>query len=138
MTPRWFLCRQNWFGMYRNFSGRPARSRASRPVEAKGGPDGLIVQTKVAPHADPKEFRRQGISVKLIEAAVAFASKHGAMVVEAYPVEPYSEAMPAAFAWTGLAKSFLDAGFVEVERRSNARPIMRKECGKKRRTVTKR
>lgn len=33
--------------------------RAQRPVEAKGGPDGLIVQTKVAPHADPKEFRRQ-------------------------------------------------------------------------------
>ncbi|MEQ8848298.1 aldo/keto reductase [Botrimarina sp.] len=24
-----------------------------------GGPDGLIIQTKIAPHADPKEFRRQ-------------------------------------------------------------------------------
>jgi predicted aldo/keto reductase-like oxidoreductase len=35
--------------------------RATRPVEAKGGPEGLIVQTKVAPHADPKEFRRQAL-----------------------------------------------------------------------------
>lgn len=24
-----------------------------------GGPDGLIIQTKIAPHSDPKEFRRQ-------------------------------------------------------------------------------
>ncbi|MEO0530197.1 MAG: aldo/keto reductase [Planctomycetota bacterium] len=31
--------------------------REARPES--GGPDGLIVQTKVAPHADPKEFRRQ-------------------------------------------------------------------------------
>lgn len=31
--------------------------REQRPES--GGPDGLIVQTKNAPHADPKEFRRQ-------------------------------------------------------------------------------
>lgn len=31
--------------------------RESRPDS--GGPDGLIIQTKIAPHPDPKEFRRQ-------------------------------------------------------------------------------
>lgn len=33
--------------------------RAARPEP--GGPDGLIVQTKIAPHRDPKEFRRQAL-----------------------------------------------------------------------------
>lgn len=33
--------------------------REKRPIEANGGPEGLIVQTKIAPHADAKEFRRQ-------------------------------------------------------------------------------
>ncbi|TWT95302.1 Aldo/keto reductase family protein [Botrimarina colliarenosi] len=33
--------------------------REKRPVAAQGGPEGLIVQTKIAPHKDPKEFRRQ-------------------------------------------------------------------------------
>jgi len=33
--------------------------------------------------------------------------------------------MPAVFAWTGLASTFRQAGFVEVLRRSEARPIMR-------------
>src|SRR5579859_4511206 len=50
-----------------------------------------------------KSYRRQGVSVKLIDAAVKFAATRGAKMVEAYPVEPYSDKMPAAFAWTGLA-----------------------------------
>ena len=50
----------------------------------------------------------------------------GATAVEAYPVEPYSEKMPAAFAWTGIASAFEKAGFVEVLRRSAARPILRR------------
>ena len=75
-----------------------------------------------------KAHRRQGVSVKLIDAAVRFAAKRGAMAVEAYPVEPYSEKMPAAFAWTGVASAFVKAGFVEVARRSAARPILRRDC----------
>ena len=47
-----------------------------------------------------KAYRRQGISVKLIEAAVKFAAQRGARVVEAYPVTPYAETMPPVFAWT--------------------------------------
>jgi GNAT superfamily N-acetyltransferase len=73
-----------------------------------------------------KPFRRQGVSVALIGAATKFARSHGARVVEAYPVVPYSDAMPAAFAWTGTVSAYERAGFREVARRSEARPIMRR------------
>jgi len=75
-----------------------------------------------------KPFRRQGLSVKLIKAAVEFARSKGATAVEAYPIVPYSESMPSAFGWTGILSAYERAGFQEAARRSDARPIMRKEC----------
>jgi GNAT superfamily N-acetyltransferase len=80
-----------------------------------------------------KPFRRRGVSVALIGAAAEFARSHGARVVEAYPVVPYSDAMPPAFAWTGTVSAYERAGFREVARRSAARPIMRRQL-KARRT----
>ena len=77
-------------------------------------------------------MRRSGVSVPLIRAAVAHAAAHGAEAVEAYPVEPYSPEMPAAFAWTGIASAFRKAGFKEVLRRSRPRPIMRFETATRR------
>jgi GNAT superfamily N-acetyltransferase len=74
-----------------------------------------------------KPFRRRGVSVALIGAAAEFARSHGARVVEAYPVVPYSDAMPPAFAWTGTVSAYERAGFREVARRSAARPIMRRQ-----------
>jgi GNAT superfamily N-acetyltransferase len=76
-----------------------------------------------------RPYRRRGVSVRLIEAAVELARARGAQVVEGYPVEPYSPSMPATFAWTGLVTAFRKAGFTEVLRRSPGRPIMRRECG---------
>jgi GNAT superfamily N-acetyltransferase len=73
-----------------------------------------------------RPYRRQGVSVRLLKAAADLARKKGAKIVEGYPVEPYSRAMPAAFAWTGLVSAFQKAGFKEVLRRSKTRPIMRK------------
>ena len=73
-----------------------------------------------------KPFRRSGVSVGLLKAAAEYAAKHGAKLVEGYPIEPGSEAMPDAFAWTGLASAFGTAGFKEVARRSKTRPIMRR------------
>ena len=72
-----------------------------------------------------KPFRRKGVTVKVLRAAVEYAREHGARVVEGYPVEPKKGTMPDAFAWTGLASGFRKAGFVEVLRRSATRPIMR-------------
>ena len=33
--------------------------------------------------------------------------------------------IPAAFVWTGLEQNFVNAGFIEVARRSPKRPILR-------------
>jgi predicted GNAT family acetyltransferase len=76
-----------------------------------------------------KGFRRQGMSVKLIKAAVNFAKAKGAKTIEAYPVEPKKKSVPEVFVFTGLASAFFKAGFTEVARNSETRPIVRKETG---------
>jgi GNAT superfamily N-acetyltransferase len=72
-----------------------------------------------------KPFRRQGVTLQLIKAAVDYARGRGATIVEAYPVEPKSGEMPVVFAYTGFAATFRKAGFVEAARRSETRPLMR-------------
>lgn len=72
-----------------------------------------------------KPYRRQGVSSKLLRAAVDFAANHGARIVEGYPVEPSMEKMPDPFLWHGVPSAFRKAGFKEVFRRSKSRPIMR-------------
>jgi hypothetical protein len=77
-----------------------------------------------------KEYRRKGLSLPLLKAAVGFAFSNGAGIVEGYPVEAGPQdggrgAIPDVFAWTGLAATFLAAGFAEVARRSPRRPVMR-------------
>jgi GNAT superfamily N-acetyltransferase len=80
-----------------------------------------------------KPHRRAGVSVRMLRAAVEFAAKHGAKVVEGYPVEPSMGKMPDPFIWTGIPAAFRAAGFREVLRRSRSRPIMRFEIGPGRR-----
>lgn len=70
------------------------------------------------------EWRGRGVSVRLLRAAAAHARRHGARLVEGYPVESRGR-QPDAFVWTGLASAFTRAGFREVARRSGTRPIMR-------------
>jgi GNAT superfamily N-acetyltransferase len=72
-----------------------------------------------------KPFRGKGITLKLLRAAIECVDKHGGKIIEGYPVEPKSGRMPDAFAYTGLVSTFRKAGFVEVARRSETRPIMR-------------
>lgn len=72
-----------------------------------------------------RDWRRHGVSIGLLRAAVAHARRLGARLVEGYPVEPRAGRQPDAFVWTGLASAFERAGFREVARRSETRPIMR-------------
>jgi GNAT superfamily N-acetyltransferase len=74
-----------------------------------------------------RSYRRKGVSAQLLRAAVDFAAKQGARVVEGYPVEPSMEKMPDPFLWHGIPSAFKAAGFKEVLRRSKSRPIMRFE-----------
>jgi GNAT superfamily N-acetyltransferase len=72
-----------------------------------------------------KGYRNQGMSMRLLRAAVDYVREQGGEVVEGYPVEPRKDRMPTAFAYTGFASTFEKAGFVECVRRSETRPIMR-------------
>lgn len=73
-----------------------------------------------------KAHRRKGLTAELLKAAAALARSHGAAMVEGYPVDTRGKNQPAVFVWTGLPSAFLKAGFEEVARRSDTRPIMRK------------
>lgn len=72
-----------------------------------------------------RDMRRKGMTSDLIAAAVRYARKHGARIVEAYPVEPGTAGTADAFAFTGLASVFQKAGFVEAARRSTKRAVYR-------------
>lgn len=74
------------------------------------------------------EYRRRGVSVELLRAAVAHARSRGARCVEGYPVLPKAAPLPGPFAWTGVLPAFKAAGFAEFARVSPARPIMRCPC----------
>ncbi|HUD72041.1 MAG TPA: GNAT family N-acetyltransferase [Dongiaceae bacterium] len=73
--------------------------------------------------------RRQGLSVRLLEAAAGYAARRGARLLEGYPQAAEGRHLPEAFAWTGIDSAFSAAGFGEVARRSPTRPIMRRPVG---------
>lgn len=72
-----------------------------------------------------KGYRRTGMTAALIEAALDHAGRHGARIVEAYPVAPRSGDAPDMYVFTGTVAAFERLGFVEAARRSPTRPIMR-------------
>jgi GNAT superfamily N-acetyltransferase len=72
-----------------------------------------------------KGYRQIGLSSRMLEAAVEYASQHGVRIVEGYPIEPKKDSTPDIYAFTGMATTFKKMGFEEVARRSETRPIMR-------------
>jgi len=74
-----------------------------------------------------KGYRGGGMAQRLLQAADDFVRSHGGRIIEGYPIDPVKKPYPAAYAWTGFAGSFRKAGFREVARRSESRPIMRRE-----------
>lgn len=97
---------------------RLGRSRILKPVDDK--PVWSIVCFFIA-----KRARKSGISLAILNEAVRYAGGRGAGIVEGYPVEPKKGMTADVFAYTGLASVFRRAGFEEVARRSETRPIMR-------------
>ena len=75
-----------------------------------------------------RHFRGKGLMRHLLTAAINWASRHGARIVEGYPLESQSN-LPASSIYTGVVPIFREAGFVEVLRRSGRQPIMRKTIG---------
>lgn len=95
-----------------------ARSPVLKPVDDQ--PVWSVVCFYIA-----RAYRRQGVSLALLTAALDYARSQGAHIVEGYPIEPKKVGAPDIYAFTGMATTFRQAGFVEVARRSEHRPIMR-------------
>ena len=72
-----------------------------------------------------KNFRRQGVSVQLLNGVIKYAKEAGIKIIEAYPTTPTQEKLADSFAWIGLYKSFERAGFEIVDRTSKNRPMVR-------------
>lgn len=105
----------------RTHYSRLQRSRTLKPIDNQ--PVWSVVCFYVS-----KPYRHQGISVKMLQAAIAYVADQGGLIVEGYPYEPQEgKKWPDAFVWTGTAAAYRAAGFVEVARPSATRPIMRYE-----------
>ena len=72
----------------------------------------------------PAEFRGHGVAQALLTAAVAYAKKRGATLVEAYPVDKPTRSNDG-YMWFGAKSMYDHAGFKEVARRKPQRPIVR-------------
>lgn len=94
-----------------------AHSRALKPVDDE--PVWSVTCFFVA-----KKFRKKGINVELLRAAVEYVSSKGGTTVEGYPVDTKKD-MAAPFVFTGTASAFRRAGFKEVARYTPTRPIFR-------------
>ncbi len=95
-----------------------ARSRILKPVD-----DQLVWSIVCFFVARPQ--RHAGMMLALLQSAVEYAGSQNAHLVEGYPVDPKGDKTPDVFAYTGLFSAFIQAGFREVARRSEIRPIMR-------------
>ncbi len=72
-----------------------------------------------------KKYRGKGIAYALLEASKLYVKDRGGNIIEGYPVDAKTGKMADAFAWVGLAQTFIKAGFSECIRRSGTRPVMR-------------
>ena len=101
---------------------RLARSRVLKPVDEQAVWSITCFFTR-------RDQRGHGISVALLKACIEHVRKHRGRILEGYPTEPKSGKLPAPFVYTGLASASREAGFTEVARRSETRPIFRYVIG---------
>lgn len=96
---------------------RLERSSVMKPVDDK--PVWSIICFVV-----PTEYRGQGVARWLLRAAVTYAKKNKATLVEAYPVDKPKRSNDDSM-WFGAKSMYDAAGFKEVARRKPQRPIVR-------------
>ena len=72
----------------------------------------------------PSEHRGQGVAPALLAGAIAHARKHGATLLEAYPVDKPGRSNDDSM-WFGAKSMYDHAGFTEVARRKPQRPVVR-------------
>ncbi|MBL8324133.1 MAG: GNAT family N-acetyltransferase [Rubrivivax sp.] len=72
----------------------------------------------------PTAHRHQGVAHALLQGAIAFAARHRARLLEAYPVDKAVRGADA-WMWFGAKSMYERAGFTEVARRKPERPVVR-------------
>ena len=72
----------------------------------------------------PAEYRGHGVALALLSGAVAYARKHGAKLIEAYPIDKPGRSNDDSM-WFGAKSMYDKAGFSEVARRKPQRPVVR-------------
>jgi ribosomal protein S18 acetylase RimI-like enzyme len=105
---------------------RLERSPVMKPVDDK--PVWSIICFVV-----PPQHRGQGIGAALLKGAIVYARKHGATIVEAYPVDKAKRSADDNI-WFGAKSMYDKAGFAEVARRKPARPVVRLALRRERRS----
>ncbi len=73
----------------------------------------------------PSQYRGQGIAEALLSGAIVYARKHGALLIEAYPVDRPGRSSDDAM-WFGAKSMYDKAGFAEIARRKPQRPLVRR------------
>jgi GNAT superfamily N-acetyltransferase len=73
-----------------------------------------------------KTERGRGLTTQLLDAAMAYAIKHRAPALEAYPVNPGDRRIPAAVGYTGLLSTFKAAGFKVVREIDSSQSTVRR------------
>jgi GNAT superfamily N-acetyltransferase len=68
-----------------------------------------------------RAYRGQGLTDRLLKAAIGYAADHGAGIVEAYPVDPGSP----SYRFMGFVGVFERAGFEKVGTAGSRRHVMR-------------
>jgi GNAT superfamily N-acetyltransferase len=94
------------------------RSRNYKPV------DDSLVWSIVCFYID-RYSRKRGVASGLLKAAIEYAAAKGARVLEAYPKPTGPTSTSSSDLYTGTLDMFLAAGFEEVARRAENRPIVR-------------
>jgi GNAT superfamily N-acetyltransferase len=92
--------------------------------------DHLPVWSVVCFYVDPR-LRRNGATLGLLKAAVAYARSQGAEIIEGYPVDPGAR----LYTYMGSPGVFRDAGFQDVTPPGQTRRVMRHFAGANQGTV---
>jgi GNAT superfamily N-acetyltransferase len=96
--------------------------RVSAPLSASEVEDSAV--WAIACFVVPRAERGQGVASALLRDAVEWARANGAQAIDACPVEADGEKNPASI-YHGVASMFERAGFAEIARRKDRRPLMR-------------
>ncbi len=73
-----------------------------------------------------RSARGQGLTTRLLDAAMDYATERGAPALEAYPVDVGDGRVPAAVGYTGLLSTFLAAGFEVVHQIDSPQATVRR------------